>query len=345
MSTKGAPQVASSLRRFAPWAVGVSIVIGLLVFVDLSEVLDAMGRADLVRYVPLSATFILVWFAIETKNLSSLLRCFGHERPLSEIGAARAYTYLLMVLNYNLGAGGVALYFRSTVGLSLSSASSLMLFYMYAETASIAAMCVLGGILLPNEPNLMTISAIAGGFLIGSVFAIAALRKFRETLPFNIGRLSILSSFIDASPKTFFAIVLGRGTYFFAFIIFFYLALPTFSVHVPFVSLLALVPTIFVIGNLPISAAGLGTIQAAMLYFFRSYGSQADIAAFSIVYTATLIVLRLPLGIFAARSHADLIFGSRKAFASPPLDLRSLDGRGDAIEISDSAIGLNHTTR
>lgn len=323
MTGLGEPRAAGTWRRYAPWVVGIVMLIGLVVVVDLAEVIDALRRADLARYAPLAVGFILVWFLVETHNLGSLLKRFGHRRPLSELAAVRAYTYLLMVLNYNLGVGGIALYLRSTVGIPMVEASSLMLFYMYAEVASLAAMSVLGAVILPGEPHVGKIALIAGGFLIGSTALIAGYRSFGDHLPRRLGRLSLLASFREASPSTVLIIIVGRGAYFLAFIAFFYLALPAFSVEVPFMALLVLVPTIFFIGNLPVSAAGLGTMQAAMLFFFRSYGSQSDIAAFSIVYSGTLIVLRLPLGLVAAWRHAGLVFGPRNAFAQPPIDLGS----------------------
>ncbi len=332
-------------RRLAPWVVGVAMVIGLIVVVDLEKVLEAMGKANLALYLPLAMGFILVWFVIETHNLSSLLKQFGHPRPMSELAAVRAYTYLLMVLNYNLGVGGIVLYLRSTVGIPLAEASSLMLFYMYAELASLAAMCVLGAVVLPGEPHAASIAMIAAVFLVGSIALIGSYRRFGDRLPFGIGRLGIFESFGQASPATFMTVIVGRGAYFLAFIVFFHLALPTFSVEVPLMTLLVLVPTIFFIGNLPVSAAGLGTMQAAMLFFFASYGPEANIAAFSLVYSATLIMLRLPLGLVAAWRHAGLVFGSRIAFEEPLIDLSSLSFEENPPSATDSVYVTNDSTR
>lgn len=321
------------------------MLIGLIVVVDVEKVIDAMGKADLALYLPLITIFILLWFIIETQNLASLINRFGYPRPISELAAVRAYTYLLMVLNYNLGVGGIALYMRSTVGIPLAIASSLMLFYMYAELVSLATMCVLGAVVLPGEPHIATIALIAMVFLIGSIFLIAAYRKFGNRLPRGLGELSLFGSFKQASPVTFITIIVGRGIYFITFIIFFYLALPAFSIKVPLVALFVLVPAVFFIGNLPISAAGLGTMQAAMLFAFASYGTEANIVAFSIVYSGTLIIFRLPLGIVASWRHAGLIFGSRSAFEEPRIDLRSLPSEENPPSATDSVYATNDSTR
>lgn len=336
-STGGASQ-QGLWRRLAPWAVGILMLLGLVLVVDLNEVLDAMGKANLAVYLPLSMLFILIWLSIETLNLSSLLKRFGYTRPLSELAAVRAYTYLLMVLNYNLGVGGIALYLRSTVGVPLAEASSLMLFYMYAELVSLTAMCVVGAAIFGSGHHVGTIALIALAFLVGSTILIYLYRRFGNHLPRGLGELSALASFRQASLATYANVIIGRGFYFLAFIVFFYLALPTFSVDVPFTALLVLVPAIFFIGNLPISAAGLGTMQAAMLFFFASYGSEANIAAFSIVYSGTLILLRLPLGLGASVRHSSLIFGPRKELEEPLIDVRESSDEKVALSIHQDAL-------
>ena len=85
------------------------------------------------------------------------------------------------------------------------------------------------------------------------------------------------------------------------FVIFFYFAVRAFHMQIPFMALTALVPIIFFIGNLPITPFGLGTIQAAMLYFFQDYGTQANILAMSLVYTVSLMIFRALIGLYYLR--------------------------------------------
>jgi hypothetical protein len=60
----------------------------------------------------------------------------------------------------------------------------------------------------------------------------------------------------------------------------------------------AYLPVILLIISIPISAFGLGTSQAAMLFLFKDYGSPAQIMAFSLTYSASIIVLRGIIGAY-----------------------------------------------
>ena len=83
-----------------------------------------------------------------------------------------------------------------------------------------------------------------------------------------------------------------------SFIVFFYFAFRAFNIVVPFLSLVALVPIVFFVANLPITPFGLGTMQAAMIFFFKSYTTEPNVLAMSIVYSTSLLFLRALLGLF-----------------------------------------------
>ena len=111
-------------------------------------------------------------------------------------------------------------------------------------------------------------------------------------------KFTVLNIFQEAGTKTIIELVFIRGFYFFSFIVFFHFSLKAFSIDIPFPALAVYIPVIFYIGTLPITPFGIGTIQAAMIFFFNEYSTEANILAFSIVYTTSLIVLRLPVGLY-----------------------------------------------
>ena len=85
---------------------------------------------------------------------------------------------------------------------------------------------------------------------------------------------------------------------------FLYCTLPAFGIAVPLPVLLAAVPAIFLAGNLPISAAGVGTIQAGMLFCFHDYAMPQAILAFGLCYSAGFVFGRLPLALAASAPNA-----------------------------------------
>jgi len=64
---------------------------------------------------------------------------------------------------------------------------------------------------------------------------------------------------------------------------------------------MAATPGILLAGAIPITPAGLGTQQAAMVYFFSSYGSKAAILAFGLTFPVALVLSRCLLGLLYLR--------------------------------------------
>jgi hypothetical protein len=65
--------------------------------------------------------------------------------------------------------------------------------------------------------------------------------------------------------------------------------LHAFGVPVPVVDALAALPVVFLVAALPISVQGLGTTQAAMIFFFARYAPGARPAQEAAVMTASLV--------------------------------------------------------
>jgi hypothetical protein len=294
-------------KRFVPWGAGLAALAALVLLVDAGAVLESLQHAHLYRFVPLAVLFVLLWLVVESANLSDLLSCFGLRRPFREVLAARAFTYLLMVLNYGLGVAAMAVYIRSRSRTGLGRASSVMLFYTHAEMLALCALTLAGAPWIHGDPVLATVGILAAGYLAAAVLMHRFGRRPPMWLPARIREAAWLSCFRSAGLPTLLRLAGGRAIYFASFVVFFHSALPAFGIEVPLSVLLVTVPAIFLVGNLPVTAAGFGTIQAAMLAFFSGYGPAAAVLAFSICYSAVLILLRLLLGTIAAISHPALL--------------------------------------
>ena len=73
--------------------------------------------------------------------------------------------------------------------------------------------------------------------------------------------------------------------------------MPAFDIHVPLLALVACVPVTLSIAALPITVSGLGSAQLAMLALYGGFADEAAIVAYSLAYSVSLIVLRLPIGL------------------------------------------------
>jgi hypothetical protein len=95
-------------------------------------------------------------------------------------------------------------------------------------------------------------------------------------------------------------------------------------VAVPILDALAVLPVVFLISVLPISVQGLGTTQAALIYFFARYApgdrhaQEASVMAASLVGQAMALTFQAVLGVGCLRSRVGRTLGtSAKASASP----------------------------
>ncbi|MDY6814066.1 MAG: lysylphosphatidylglycerol synthase domain-containing protein [Pseudomonadota bacterium] len=281
------------LARSLPWLLGGLIVAALVAAIDPAAVAGALQQAALGRYIPLAILFLLVWYLLETHNLQRVFRRFQVHAPFPELLAVRGYTYLLMIVNYALGVGAIGLYLRNRRGVPAPRAAGLLLFFMMAEMLALGLLAGAGATFVQGEARgyaLVTAGAILGGALLG----VPLIRR----LAWRPALARWLEVFAVARIGAWLATIADRSLYFLTFVLFFYLAMPAFGLQVPFADLLCLVPLLFIIINLPVTAAGLGTLQAGVLLLFAPYGEPATLLAFSVCYSATIIIGRLPLGLW-----------------------------------------------
>ena len=305
---------SSVVKRLLPWLIATMITGFLFMRVDYLQFFEALKLARISVYIPLITFFILIWFIIETYNLQSLYRYFGHHVEYSTMLSIRGATFLLMIINYGLGAGAIAMYLKKLFGVSLLRSTGILFFYMVVESSGIALMAVAGFLLAGDSSGIEPwVFYLAGGLFIFYNIEILVL-KYIPALGFlkRFVNSSILLPVRESTISTYAGICLQRMAYFMTFVIFFYFAVRAFHMEIPFLTLTALVPIIFFIGNLPVTPFGLGTIQAAMLYFFRDYGAPANILAMSLVYTVSLMIFRAIIGFYYLKTASVLLTDIKK---------------------------------
>ena len=288
-------------KKIIPWLVSGAILVFLFYRIDREQFIVSLFKADLHIYLPLVMFFILIWYFIEAQNIQKLYQYFGIDVSYPEMLKIRGATFLLMIINYGLGAGGIALYMKKIRNVPIFKSVGMFFYYMVIESGAITFLAMMG-CLFTSESSVMLdriFMLCLGLFLfynaeiviLRNMPAWGFLRRLREKSFFHVFRTCTLRSYAG--------LFFYRSCYFLTFVVFFYFALRAFHIEIPMLTLTALVPIIFFVGNLPITPFGLGTIQAAMLYFFKSYSSEANILAVSIVYSTSLIFFRAVIGLFS----------------------------------------------
>jgi uncharacterized membrane protein YbhN (UPF0104 family) len=293
----------SLIKKAFPWFMASGILCFLFWRIDFNLFLDAIKFARMEIYLPAAIIFIFVWFMIESLNLSALFTIFGHGVSFKDMRKIRGASYLLMIINYNLGLGGIAWYLKRRHQIPFLRASGVMFYYFFVESVGITFAAAVGCFFLRNtSPVFWKISVIA--FLMCTsylgcffLYRLAPAKGFFKKIKSN----PLFLALNEGTINSFFILIFWRALYFSSFILFFYISLKAFNMNIPLLTLFSLVPVIFFIGNIPITPFGIGTIQAAMAFFFSQYGTEANILAFSVTYTSTLLFLRLPIGLVYLR--------------------------------------------
>jgi uncharacterized membrane protein YbhN (UPF0104 family) len=274
--------------------------------VPVADAFSAARDAHLPVFVGAALIGVVAWFYLESSAFAYLFTRFNAPLSRREARSLRAVTYLLTPINWNLGTGAIVLHLRRSKGIAAIAATSSLLFYGLIDGIVLSSLALLGVRTLPPSPMLGTITSIATWFL---AVQIVALALFLLPLPgwSWLRRLRSIGVFRTHSLATWrdVAVLLGiRGLYFAGFVLFFWAGTRAFSVAVPISHLAAVVPAVLLVGGLPITPAGLGTQQAAMLYFFDPFGSEAQILAYGFSFPVPLILARLALGLVYIRDLA-----------------------------------------
>lgn len=299
----------SVIKRFLPWSIAVLIICFLLWRVDYKLFIESLRMAEIFIYIPLIILFIFVWFFVESYNIQKLYQYFGHYVEYPTMLSIRGATFLLMIINYGLGAGAIAMYMKKLFGVGLLRSTGILFFYMVVESSGIALMAAAGFLLAGDSSGIEDwVLFLASGLFLFYNIEIIVL-KYIPALGFlkKFVNSSILMPIRESTLSIYIKISIQRMGYFMTFVVFFYFAVRAFHMEIPCMTLTALVPIIFFLGNLPITPFGLGTIQAAMLYFFKDYGTPANILAMSLVYTVSLMIFRAMIGLYYLKTAAGLL--------------------------------------
>ncbi|MEM7481600.1 MAG: lysylphosphatidylglycerol synthase domain-containing protein [Acidobacteriota bacterium] len=286
--------------RLARWLVPGALLALLLWRIPLEELLLHLGEGPvgwLALYVVVQVGVTLVADGVATRVA---LRLLGIERPLGTVLWVRGASYLLTVLNFLLGQGGIGIYLRRT-GVPTAAAAGAALFVTAGSLATLLAVGVLA---------VFGWNVVAGAFsdeiagLLPTVTALAVLGGFGAVVlarpPAILRRRSWLAPLFAVSLADHGRAFAARLPHTLLLLLGHWGALRLWGVPVPFGEGLALLAIVLLITALPIAPAGLGTFQAAQVWLLSGYvagaAGEAKILSFSLVYHALGLVTQALFG-------------------------------------------------
>jgi hypothetical protein len=287
------------LRRALPWVAGLAIIalIATRVPVDAFRRSITEGPHVLLGVVTLAITCTILC----TDSFSTWIGLIALRirRPLLRVGAIRGATYVLFLVNYAVGQGAFGYYLNRT-GISGLRAVGATLFLIGTNLATLLVVTTAAWALAPTDPNQ---TALWYTLLVGCA-AFAVYLVIIAVAPKAVTRFQVLAPLFDGGLRGHAIAMLGRLPHTAVIVLGHWIAIRTWGIPVPFTVGLTLMPAVVIASVLPISPAGLGTTQAALVYFFYSYAAgatpdeqKAHVLAFAIVYFVYGVVASLVVGL------------------------------------------------
>ena len=295
------------VRRTWPWIFGIVVVAFVARKVPFDAFREALGsglRPGLVAVellavvLALGTDAIATWFALVAAKM---------QRPVAQIAAVRGASFVLFLVNYVLGQGAFGYYLKRT-GASGFRATGATLFLIGTNLATLLLLATLAwGIRGEDLDTKLWTTLVVGSAAFGVYLVIIGIA------PRVLADREVLAPLFDAGVVGTAIAVATRIPYVMVMTFGPWVAMRVWGIPVPFATAASTMPMVVVASALPIAPAGLGTMQASMVYFFSSFaeGATSDIQgahvfAFSIVHFVYTVLATLLVGLacipFARRS-------------------------------------------
>ena len=289
------------MKRFISLAVSVAILLIIYSKIDFQGLLNVFQNCDR-TWMVISLGMVIPITMFTSGRLQQLM---PHRRSLGFMEANRLIlgaSVLNMVLPSKMGDIAKAYFMKERGHLKGSLSLSLVVFEKACDMVSLLFWCAFGLFLYPAKDELfwtMT-TAIAGGLilmllLLGSkqfaqIFFGLARKLGPKKLRSKIDNLQ--SSWLEmhdyfwSDKKQLFKIAATSIFIWFLHLLQIWLFILALRAQTPFLTNLALSPLAILMGLLPLTFAGVGTRDAALIFFYNPYFNVSTCAALGLLCTS-----------------------------------------------------------
>lgn len=326
------------ITRLLPWLITAGIFAIIFTRIPISGVIEALSKVRFVPYLALMLPYSLFYCMVDTFVLTRVVNWFHQPIPYRRLLPIRASSYILSLLVSGLGQGGLAFYVHRREGIPFLALAGTMMFLGVMEFIQLALYASIG--IVAFYPHLVRAFAPLyiililviglGLFLIrrgagpvkklGSWLPEAAKTRFSQW--FQQRDTGLFNTFHQVRVRHAVLTLLYKAPNFLMAVIVQQAALQLFEVEVPVARLFTMLPIVFLAASVPGTVAHLGTSQAAWLYVFAGYGTEAQILAYSLVAHVTFMVLNSLIGLafmpFAIKGLRGISDATRRTGAPDP---------------------------
>jgi len=304
-------------KRALPWIVTIVCFWVLWIRIDgaargkgmdaASYLLQVFQSVSWTKWLALMVPYSVVFFLIDSLVLWRVVNWFNARVSYADILPVRASTYILSILNEQLGKGAMAVYLNRREGVPGWKVGSSMLFIMFCEFFYLLAWATLGVLLgWDRLPEIFrVVPAIAVG---AAIFFVLWVLYFRGAIApgSQLRERDLLHAFRQAKPWQYGAIMLMRSPAILAAVWVYSVALDLFGVHIGLGEMLGYVPVVFFGAAVP----GPMRAVAITLWVVLLPDHAAEAAAFGLVMHNFFIFFNAAIGLLFLRRAQREIFGA-----------------------------------
>lgn len=251
-------------------------------------------------YVCLLVPYSVVYFLVDAFVVQQAVSWFNVRVPYRDILPVRATTYVLSLVNTQLGQGGVALYLHRRHAIPFWEITGTVVFLSFVEVYQLAFYSFVGATVSGELGR----TAPTGVYTALAAYVVVHLWYFSRPRGGRLGQLPFLAAFRKARPRHYLLLLLYKTPNLLAAVTVHWLAMPLFGMAVPFATLLAFLPLVFFFAALPIAAAHIGPSQLAWVYFFGDYAPRERLLAYSLAAHLAFMLMNALIGLCFLRRAA-----------------------------------------
>lgn len=314
-----APRAAAPLwQKLLPWAITLACFAFLFARVNgaaAREGLDLttyMARVlGSVRWGPWLALMIpysLLFLVIDTLVIWRVIGWFNAKVALGDVLPIRASSYILSIVNEQVGKGAIALYMNRRHGIPGWEVGSSMLFVMFCEFYYLLAWATLGWAL--SRSTLPALFGVIPWVAVAALLAFALWTAYFSGRVFASSRVrerAILRAFRLARPWQYGAVMLLRSPAMLAAVAVYTVAAGLFGIPVELHEMLGYLPVIFFGAAVP----GPMRTVAITLWVVLFPGYEGAVTTFAFLQHNFFVFFNAAIGlVFLRRAYRELFAGS-----------------------------------